>query len=74
MDNESIILLVGGFSVVFSIAAWAGLIAAPAWQSYDRLWRRLAGIFVSLYAVAAFIVVGIALGVVVIWFWDRVSA
>jgi hypothetical protein len=47
--------------------------AAPAWQSYSTLWQRLAGVFLSLYALAAFIVVGIALGAVVIWFWDRVS-
>jgi hypothetical protein len=73
MDNESIILLVGGFSAVFGAAAWVGLMAAPAWQSYSTLWQRLAGVFLSLYALAAFIVVGIALGAVVIWFWDRVS-
>lgn len=74
MDNESIILLVGGSSAVFGIAAWVGLMAAPAWKSYDRVWQRLAGVFLSLYAVAAFIVVGVVLGAGVIWFWDRVSA
>ncbi len=73
MDNESIILLVGGFSLVFGAAAWVGLMAAPAWQSYSTLWQRLAGVFLSLYALAAFMVLGIALGAVVIWFWDRVS-
>ncbi|MEI7691498.1 MAG: hypothetical protein WCJ50_03105 [Actinomycetes bacterium] len=74
MGNETIILLVGGFSVVFGTAAWVGLMAAPAWQSYSTLWQRLAGVFLSLYALAAFMVVGVALGAVVIWFWDRVSA
>jgi hypothetical protein len=74
MGNETIILLIGGFSVVFGAAAWVGLMAAPAWQSYSTLWQRLAGVFLSLYALAAFIVVGVALGAVVIWFWDRVSA
>ena len=73
MGNETIILLVGGFSVVFGAAAWVGLMAAPAWQSYGTLWQRLAGVFLSLYALAAFVVVGVALGAVVIWFWDRVS-
>ena len=38
MGNETIILLVGGFSVVFGLAAWVGLMAAPAWQSYGALW------------------------------------
>ncbi|MEI6792860.1 MAG: hypothetical protein WCK97_06450 [Actinomycetes bacterium] len=74
MNNESIILLIGGSSVVFGVAAWIGLMAVPAWRSYDRLWQRLSSVFLSLYAVAAFIVVGVGLGAVVIWFWDRFSA
>jgi len=74
MDNETIILLVGAFSVVFGAAAWVGLMAVPAWQSYSTLWQRLSGVFLSLYLLAAFMVVGVALGAVVIWFWDRVSA
>ncbi len=74
MNNESIILLIGGCSVVFGVAAWIGLMAVPAWRSYDRLWQRLSSVFLSLYAVAAFIVVGVGLGAVVIWFWDRFSA
>jgi len=74
MANESIILLIGGCSVVFGFAAWVGLLAMPAWQSYPRLWQRLAGVFLSLYAVAAFVVVGGGLGLVVVWFWDRTVA
>ena len=74
MNNESIILLIGGSSVVFGVADWIGLMAVPAWRSYDRLWQRLSSVFLSLYAVAAFIVVGVGLGAVVIWFWDRFSA
>ncbi|MSX01779.1 MAG: hypothetical protein F2813_01305 [Actinobacteria bacterium] len=73
MGNETIILLVGASSVVFGVAAWAGLIALPAWQSYSTLWQRIAGVFLSLYLVAAFVVLGVGLGALVIWFWDRVS-
>ncbi len=30
--------------------------------------------FLSLYVLAGFIVVGVAAGAAVIWFWDRISA
>ena len=35
MSNESIILLVAACSGVFALAAWVGLLAIPAWQSYS---------------------------------------
>ena len=74
MDNESIILLVGGCSAVFGFVAWVGLMVVPAWRSYDRLWQRCASVFLSLYAAAALILVGVGVGAAVIWFWDRFSA
>jgi O-antigen ligase len=71
MSNESIIVLVAACSGVFGLAAWVGLIAVPAWQSYSRVWERMAAIFLSLYAVAAFVVLGVATGAAIVWFWDR---
>lgn len=73
MSNESIIVLIAACSAVFGLAAWAGLIAAPAWQSYSRVWERVAAVFLSLYSVAAFMVLGVGLGAAVVWFWDRIS-
>ena len=55
MSNESIILLVAACSGVFGFAAWVGLLAIPAWQSYSRVWERSAAVFLSLYTVAAFV-------------------
>ncbi len=73
MSNESIIVLVAACSAVFGLAAWVGLIAVPAWQSYSRVWERCAAVFLSLYAVAAFVLVGVGVGALVIWFWDRLT-
>ena len=68
MSNESIIVLIAACSAVFGFTAWIGLIAIPAWQSYSRIWQRVAAVFLSLYAVAAFLVGGVALGALVVWF------
>ena len=69
MSNESIILLVAACSAVFGFAAWVGLLAIPAWQSYSRVWERIGAVFLSLYAVAAFVGVGVAAGALVVYLW-----
>lgn len=69
MSNESIIVLVAACSAVFGLAAWVGLLAVPAWQSYSRVWERIAAVVLSLYTVAAFAMVGVALGALVVWLW-----
>jgi len=69
MSNESIIILVAACSAVFGFAAWVGLLAIPAWQSYSRVWERIGAVFLSLYAVAAFIGVGVAAGALVVYLW-----
>ena len=73
MSNESIIVLIAACCGVFGLAAWIGLLAAPAWQSYSRLWERIAATVLSLYSLAAFMLVGVAAGAAVVWFWDRLS-
>jgi len=69
MSNESIIILVAACSAVFGFAAWVGLLAVPAWQSYSRVWERIGAVFLSLYAVAAFVGVGVAAGALVVYLW-----
>jgi hypothetical protein len=69
MSNESIIVLVAACSGVFGLAAWIGLLAVPAWQSYSSVWERIAAVFLTLYTLAAFALFGIALGALVIWLW-----
>lgn len=69
MSNESIIVLVAACSGVFGLAAWAGLLAVPAWQSYSRVWERVGAVFLSLYALAAFMGAGVLLGALVVWLW-----
>ena len=56
-------------SGVFGFAAWVGLLAIPAWQSYSRVWERIGAVFLSLYVVAAFVGVGVAAGALVVYVW-----
>jgi hypothetical protein len=70
MSNESITLLVAVCCGVLAVAAWIGLVVVPAWQSYSRVWERLAATFLSLYVVAGFAVLGVGMGAGVVYFWD----
>ena len=62
MSNESIIYLVAACSGVFGLAAYVGLILVPAWTAYSRVWERLAASFLTLYVLAAFVILGAAGG------------
>lgn len=74
MTNESITYLVGACAGVFALAAYAALVLVPAWSAYTRTWERLAATFLSLYALVAFVVLGVGGGLVIVWFWDRITA
>lgn len=73
MTSESITYLVGACCGVFALAAFIGFIVVPAWQSYAKAWERVAATFLTLYVLAALLVVGVAGGAVVAYYWDRVS-
>ena len=73
MSNEAITYLVAACSGVFGLAAYVGLILVPAWNAYSRVWERAAAAFLSLYVLAAFVILGVAGGAAVVWFWDRIS-
>jgi hypothetical protein len=71
MTNEAITYLVGAFCAVFGVAAYAAWILVPAWTAYSRWWERIAATFLSLYVLAAMVLVGLLGGASIIWFWDR---
>lgn len=73
MSNETIIYVVAAGSAVIGLAAYLGLIVVPAWTAYSRVWQRLAAVFLTLYVLAGFLLLGVAGGAAVIWFWDRIT-
>jgi hypothetical protein len=69
MSRTAITDLIAVCAAVFSLALYAGLILAPAWSAYSRLWERLAAIFLSLYVLAALVGVGVFAGLAVVYYW-----
>ena len=69
MSRTAINDLVAVCAGVFGLALFAGLILAPAWSSYSRLWERLAASVLSLYVLVLLVGLGVAGALAVIYFW-----
>jgi hypothetical protein len=71
MTNQHVTYLVFVGCGVIGLIAFVGLIVAPAVSSYKRVWERAAAVVLSLYVLAAFVVVGVALGALIIYEWPH---
>jgi exosortase/archaeosortase len=69
MSRTDITYLLAACAAAFSLALFVGLILAPAWSSYSRLWERVAASILSLYVLAVLVGVGIAAGLAVAYLW-----
>lgn len=74
MTNQTIIYLVAATCTAVAVGAWIGLLVVPAWQSYSRIWERIAASFLTLYVLATLIVVGALTGAFIAYYWDRIAA
>jgi hypothetical protein len=62
-----------GAAALVSLLAFVGLILVPALSSYGRPWEKLAASFLSLFVLAALIIAGVLLGVLVFYNWDKIQ-
>jgi hypothetical protein len=56
-----------------SVAAFVGLILVPALGSYGRAWEKLVAGMLSLFVLAALVLVGLVIGVLIFLNWDEIS-
>jgi hypothetical protein len=52
-------------------AGYIALILVPAWESYGRMWERVAAGFLTVYTLATMLGAGAAIGFAIVWFYDR---
>ncbi|MDX6617198.1 MAG: hypothetical protein QOD60_2289 [Solirubrobacterales bacterium] len=65
--------LFGGAAVI-TLVAFTGLILMPALGSFSRGWEKLAAGMLSLFVLAALILVGLVIGFIVFYNWDSIGA
>jgi hypothetical protein len=61
-----------GAAGVLSAVAFVALILAPALGSYARAWEKLVAGMLSLFVLAALVLVGLVLGVLIFLNWDKI--
>ncbi len=64
--------LFGGAGVV-SLLAFAALILVPAVGSYGRTWEKATAALLSIFVLMALMMIGIALGVLIVYFWPDIT-
>jgi hypothetical protein len=71
MSNQTWTYIAVGSAAGVSLIAWVALVLVPAWTSYSRVWERLVATVLSLYVLAAFVMVGLLLGGGFLWYFDE---
>ena len=64
--------LLFGIAGLISIAAFVGLILVPALSSFGRVWEKAAAGFLSLFVFAALVLVGVVLGLAVVYYYNDI--
>lgn len=64
--------LFGGAGLI-CLVAFVGLILTPALSAHGRLWEKAAAGVLSLFVLAALLVIGVVLGVVVVIYYPEIS-
>lgn len=72
MKLQPEVYLFGGAGLV-SLLAFTVLILVPAIGSFGRRWEKATAGLLSLILLVALVAIGVALGGVVIYFWDDIS-
>jgi hypothetical protein len=65
-------LLMGGAGLV-SLVAFVTLILTPALSSYGKLWEKATAGVLSLFVLAALMMVGVVAGLAVVYYYDEIS-
>lgn len=74
MTNAGATILIAGTCGMLALVAFVWFIAWPACNAYSRTWERAAAAFLSLYVLAALILIGAAGGAAIAYYWDRIAA
>ncbi|HET9184576.1 MAG TPA: hypothetical protein VFN82_00420 [Solirubrobacterales bacterium] len=57
---------------VICLVVFVVLILSPALSSYGRIWEKAAAGFMALFVLAALIVAGVVIGLVVVIYWPDI--
>ena len=65
--------LLYGVAGVICLALFVTLILSPALSAYGRVWEKAAASFLSLFILAALILGGVVVGLIVVYYSNEIS-
>lgn len=66
-------MLFGG-AVLLSLLAFTALILVPALGSYGRGWEKATAAVLSVFVLAALVLIGVAIGAFVVYYWTDINS
>ena len=69
IENEYLLF---GTAGLITLVAFVGLILVPAISSYGRLWEKAVAGFLSLFVLAALVLVGVVIGLAVVYYYNDI--
>jgi len=69
IENEYLLFAVAG---LVSLTAFVGLILMPALSSYGRVWEKAAAGVLSLFVLAALVLVGVVAGLAIVYYYNDI--
>jgi O-antigen ligase len=70
IENEYLLF---GAAGLISLVAFVALILVPAIGSYGRLWEKAAAGFLSLFVLAALVLTGVVVGLVIVYYYNDIA-
>jgi hypothetical protein len=64
--------LFGGAGLI-CLVTFVGLILTPAVSAHGRLWEKAAAGFLSIFVLAALLVTGVVIGLIVVYYYNDIS-
>jgi hypothetical protein len=69
IENEYLLFGVAG---LVTLVAFVGLILVPALSAYGRVWEKTAAGVLSLFVLAALVLVGVVIGLAVVYYYNDI--
>ena len=64
--------LLFGAAGLICLVAFVALILVPALSSYGRIWEKAAAGFLSLFVLAALVLVGVVIGLAIVYYYTDI--
>jgi hypothetical protein len=69
IENEYLLF---GAAGLITLVAFVGLILVPALGAYGRVWEKAAAGVLSLFVLAALVLVGVVIGLAVVYYYNDI--